>query len=127
MSTTTTDTITERVRRGALLLDMEVPGWAGRIDDSRLDLAGCPTCILGQLFGSYLDGVISLELNTDAGRWTDDFGFFVLCLRRTDEQREAEYQSLRAAWLAEIRARLAPEPDEAIGARNCPEHAALMP
>jgi hypothetical protein len=46
--------ITERVQRGALLLDATVPNWAARIDTDFLALSCCTRCVLGQLFGDYL-------------------------------------------------------------------------
>ena len=50
-----------RVERGVGLLDEHVPGWASRIDVARLDVRS-PSCVLGQLFGSYIDGHIALSL-----------------------------------------------------------------
>jgi hypothetical protein len=50
-----------RVARGVALLDAQVPDWRSRIDVESLDLR-TPSCILGQLYGSYVDGHIALGL-----------------------------------------------------------------
>jgi hypothetical protein len=50
-----------RVARGAALLDAQVPDWRGRINVERLDVQS-PWCVLGQLYGSYIDGHIALCL-----------------------------------------------------------------
>jgi hypothetical protein len=118
---TTTDTIMERVRRGAMLLDMEVPGWAGKINGDELDLNDCVSCVLGQIYGWYATGHGRLGLDDTLGRAAHGFTFCGC------DSKIRDWSALAAAWLVEIRARLAPEPDEAIGARNCPELAALVP
>lgn len=51
-----TDTGAERVARGAALLDRAEPGWAPRIDVSRLNFNDAGSCVLGQLFRHYLHG-----------------------------------------------------------------------
>jgi hypothetical protein len=50
----------DKVRAGIALLDEQVPDWAARIDPVLLDVQHCSWCVLGQLFGDYLDGVDSL-------------------------------------------------------------------
>ena len=45
-----------RVRRGARLLDSESPGWHRRLAGDRLAMESCDRCVLGQLYGDYLDG-----------------------------------------------------------------------
>lgn len=116
----TTATITDRVRRGALLLDAEAPGWAGRINEEELDLGSCDDCILGQVYGEFDTGMTAI-LGTDpksCERWNlaEDYGFTIGCLRGT-------WDDLAAAWLIEIRARLQPPvepPVPAYAAWNCP-------
>jgi hypothetical protein len=52
----------ERVQRGAQLLDEKYPGWADRIDLRSFSISSPWLCILGQLFGGYLEGVYSLNI-----------------------------------------------------------------
>jgi hypothetical protein len=47
----TMETMTERVVRGAALLDERMPGWEAKIDLDRLDLDSVWECVLGQLYG----------------------------------------------------------------------------
>jgi hypothetical protein len=47
----TMETMTERVVRGAALLDERMPGWEAKIDLDRLDLNSAWDCVLGQLYG----------------------------------------------------------------------------
>jgi hypothetical protein len=56
-----TDDRDARVRRGAELLDRERPGWAAEVPaDERLRMEECDECVLGHLYGEYLDGVRAL-------------------------------------------------------------------
>jgi hypothetical protein len=43
------------------LLDEQVPDWRERIDVQRLNVRN-PKCVLGQLYGAYIDGHIALGL-----------------------------------------------------------------
>ena len=51
--------IEERVARGARLLDQVRPGWRTEICIGTLDIGSCTECVLGQLYGTYDDGVES--------------------------------------------------------------------
>lgn len=51
-----------RTTWGARLLDRECPGWWERIEVGRLDLASCPLCVMGQLFGHYEQGLARLAV-----------------------------------------------------------------
>ncbi|MFF3443608.1 hypothetical protein [Streptosporangium sp. NPDC002721] len=42
--------ISDRVARGAALLDLRAPGWAARVDPDTLDLEDCWHCVIGQLY-----------------------------------------------------------------------------
>ena len=46
----------ERVERGAARLDVMCPDWASRTTPETLNVGNCLACVLGQLFGHYLDG-----------------------------------------------------------------------
>lgn len=55
-----------RVAKGAALLDRaEGPGWVGFVTDFTLDMSSAHECILGQLYGTYRDGLETLGLNSD--------------------------------------------------------------
>jgi hypothetical protein len=86
------------VQRGIALLDEKVPGWRTKVDLDRLDMAlGWPSrtgcgCILTQVFGSYGDGLQTLDFDT----WhsdDDEFGFDV-----ADARSDHRYRELTAAW-----------------------------
>jgi hypothetical protein len=49
--------IPERVARGAAKLDEVNPGWRASIDGANLRMGGCASCVLGQLYGNYVDGL----------------------------------------------------------------------
>lgn len=52
-----------RVGRGMKLLDSELPTWRADILLDKLDMHECDRCVLGQLFGTFDDGVDSLGLD----------------------------------------------------------------
>ncbi len=51
------------VRRGIVLLDEKLPDWRIRFDPGNLDMSRCSTCVLGQVFGSYGEGLVALGVN----------------------------------------------------------------
>jgi hypothetical protein len=56
-----------RAAAGAALLDRHRPGWARRIDLDRLDLASAEDDVLGQLDGSFEEGLDAL-LDAEEGQ-----------------------------------------------------------
>jgi hypothetical protein len=56
---------TIQVAAGAALLDMKRPGWREEIDTDRLDVQFYDTCILGQLYGEFDEGLLALGLTYD--------------------------------------------------------------
>jgi hypothetical protein len=100
-----------RVGRGAMALDMEVPGWADKIDLDRLDLWFCNRCVLGQLYGLYTKGLRAVcgidfdERDPPLGAqlWAHDHGFYEM-------DAIADYRHLRPHWEAAIRARRGARP-----------------
>jgi hypothetical protein len=110
----------QRVRRGAELLDRHRPGWEREVDIERLHMGNTVDCLLGQLYGDYESGWDTLGLWEPVERSAHGFnhGFYVywpwqapvflwmaqmIGFDRT--LRRYEWQVLRDAWLAEIRAR----------------------
>jgi hypothetical protein len=96
---------TQRVRRGATLLDRERPGWADEINTRTLDVRFTEVCPLGQLYGDYEDGLDALHLHFP---WQYGFIFGPLSwLFRKANNPMAIIEDVLTndAWLAEIRAR----------------------
>jgi hypothetical protein len=60
VSTTTLPPLPERVARGAALLDQRRPGWAELVDPDRLDMQLEYEDVLGQLYGTFAEGINSL-------------------------------------------------------------------
>lgn len=101
-----------RAAAGAAFLDSRLPGWAGRIERTALDMADCKRCILGQLFGDFFNGArildISVHEDVDA-----QFGVNLSsdevnaidesCPHGSWKAKEQEaFDLLGLAWLAEI-------------------------
>lgn len=53
----TEEELKERVRRGAIYLDEVRPGWRDSIAPGELRMESCFTCVLGQVFGHYAEGL----------------------------------------------------------------------
>src|SRR5215212_6502587 len=97
------DLLKTTVEAGAALLDNENPGWHRKIDCDTLRLQSCYDCMLGQLFGSYGDGILKLNLRSGA-----PFGFALTPRILADAIQPAwkEWSILTRLWLEEIEARL---------------------
>jgi hypothetical protein len=52
----------QRVAAGAALLDTKAPGWAGKVDVGELEIANPEWCVLGQVFGGYVEGKAELGI-----------------------------------------------------------------
>lgn len=105
-------------RRGAEVLDARVPGWAERLDLSRLDLLSLQYCVLGQLFrGDYHYGLSQVSpydgYSDEASVWAGQRGF---------NARNANNNELVLAWSERVRERLAPKRELVLG----PEEVALL-
>lgn len=66
--------IEQRVQSGIRLLNEVVPGWHHMIDVDILDLHETDECILGQVFGDYIEGIDALGI-TGYRRAQADCGF----------------------------------------------------
>jgi hypothetical protein len=95
--------ISKEVKRGAAFLDEKRPGWEFEINTRRLDIASHCSCLLGQLYGSYVRGVKSCAPNGLFGFnpiWAVRHGFLAL--------NGAEgFRSLSHQWTLLITQRLA--------------------
>lgn len=58
--------VEHRASSGARVLDIYLPGWEKRIDLGVLNLWNPYTCILGQLFGHFMEGLDILNANSKA-------------------------------------------------------------
>jgi hypothetical protein len=102
-------TITERVAAGAALLDERLPGWADKIDLTRLDLSSDCNCILGQHYQGHPNPISRFGQVANSLCIPDAdcelLGFF--CARAEDgtPAGDAEYAALTAEWRAVIAAR----------------------
>lgn len=52
----------QRVDNGVMVLDAVRPGWRQDIDVEALNLSSYVACVLGQIFGSYDEGLAALRL-----------------------------------------------------------------
>jgi len=86
-----------RVADGARLLDAYMPDWASRIDLSILDLENVERCILGQLYGDYLEGLYRLHL---CFQQTVDNGFTTPVSSWLPEK--GRFRSLTRCWKKEV-------------------------
>jgi len=100
-----TDYFKPAVERGADFLDRvrDLPEWRPRINVEILDIGSGLNCVLGQLYGTYYDGVEELGIT---GRCAD-LGFTVqtgscTCCYLTPRQIRA-WSSLTEAWRLELR------------------------
>ena len=90
---------TERVAKGATLLDEYEPGWWKMIHLGSLQLKDCTFCILGQLFDDYEEGLPALGLSDIAAA---ESGF----AEPGDlPWRDTDYPALDAEWKRLILAR----------------------
>jgi hypothetical protein len=90
-----------RTRRGAKLLDRERPGWAKIVKLSALDMECCSRCVLGQLYGHFVAGLASLQVDEFEGGFNDDRAVL------DRESRKRSMAALDASWRRRIRERRA--------------------
>lgn len=92
------DTYAARVKRGARLLDEKVPGWAGKVNVERLDMTDCESCVVGQVFGEFMEGVEEIKPDYKTWEaWVTRRGYWADTLTK--------YPRLDALWRAEIERR----------------------
>ncbi len=77
-----------RVQRGANLLDDKMPDWRERTDRNRLASLGC---ILVDLYGSYSEGQVALDLNKKQAK---RHGFI--------RSKKVEWSDLESFWQDQI-------------------------
>ncbi len=96
-------TALKRARQGARFLDQAEPGWEGRINPQGLDMADGNVCIVGQVFGSFMQGSRDLysrdtgQANAEAWStsvcaWSQRHGFYI------NDDVDYGYHDLQQAW-----------------------------
>lgn len=95
----------ENVRRGAALLDEKgVPGWREKVNPRQLDMNSHHKCVLGQIYGSYGEGLLELGLMQDyfldlpPEESSNHHGFSVECCSHPDGC-EASINEFNNQWL----------------------------
>lgn len=84
-----------KVRNGANLLDEKKPGWYREVAVDELEILCCNYCVLGQVYGHFMDGV--LELNVDIhDAWM--YGFAGI----PGSVPHGYYDELEELWVKEI-------------------------
>jgi hypothetical protein len=74
-------TTASRVKNSIELLDSKAPkNWRTLVNWDSLDLSHCELCVLGQLYGNYMDGLDALHLEDGAGKYA-----FISAGRQADE------------------------------------------
>lgn len=64
----------KKVSAGVAFLDVVRPGWYKEINTKELDLAESNVCMLGEIYGSYLDGKSELGLQSTSA---ESLGFYI--------------------------------------------------
>src|SRR5690349_12001578 len=84
----------QAVWRGAAFLDERLPDWWQRVNPATLRIESAFHCVLGQLYGTFLEGTWALRLEAGDGR---RYGF--LCQSRsTPTGGSSDEPSLNEAW-----------------------------
>jgi hypothetical protein len=110
-------TVTNRVRRGMKLLDEAQPGWEKKIKLVDLSLEDAEHCVLGQLYGTYDEGLERLEDTLELStydEWWHRAGFnlteveheHIWDANNPEPLRERFWGRLTVAWKREIARRL---------------------
>lgn len=107
--------VDQRAARGAALLDQVVPAWFFRIDLETLNIRNRFLCILGQLFGDYLDGRSWLfgDVHPEQPGLAAQYGFTLSTEEYLDDDGEyldddgvrVSGSLLKNAWVEEIDSR----------------------
>lgn len=70
------DSLAERVAKGVERLDKRGPlYWRRRVDPDTLDLRSPFCCVLGQVYGSYTEGLDALELGSSVDYGFNSYGY----------------------------------------------------
>ena len=96
MNTRNTELL-DRIARGVKLLDEQNPGWRRKLDLEELNLGSTKACILGQVYGDYMDGCQALfGKEYYVGDLAREHGFEFYYDPETE--KEIDYGMLDKAW-----------------------------
>jgi len=94
-----------RVLKGIRFLDSNKPGWRDSIEIEMLDLSDISECVLGQVFGSYEEGVYSFGISSaqvdDFLEVQSSYGFDLTHDELADDCVK-HYESLTQEWVKQI-------------------------
>lgn len=94
-----------RVLKGIHLLDNNKPSWRDSIEIETLDLSSVFSCVLGQVFRNYEEGVRSFGISSDMiGNYLEvqsSYGFD-LTHEELNGDRDEHYESLTQEWVKQI-------------------------
>jgi hypothetical protein len=99
-----------RQARGLRILDAKRPCWQGQVDPDRLQMDDCENCVLGQAFGSYLNGCDFLWTDDPYGKVGVRHGFDLFSVRDVElvaalGGRKEAYKVLEGLWADALRSR----------------------
>lgn len=86
------------VKYGANFMDENFPGWADKINLSKLDMGDCEVCIIGQAVGNYFEVI---DNHSDYSGWATEYGFDIVEIYNYKDQ----YSQLEEAWTEEVKNR----------------------
>jgi hypothetical protein len=101
-----------RVAKGMKVLDKVQPGWHNNIDLQNLKLSWCGSCVLGQLYGRYLEGLsyVSREAGDEDIRYAPyEYGFTIPFSKSEPSRESLAWRNLEEAWRKQLIARLEAE------------------
>jgi hypothetical protein len=67
--------VQERVDKGVKLLNKHFRGWRKKVNPRKLSMGTCTSCVLGQVYGNYIDGALALKQKVKPN--VDDFTDFL--------------------------------------------------
>lgn len=88
-----------RVKAGIAFLNSIYPGWVKKIKLKNLDLSDKNTCVIGELYDDYFDGISEMGI-TDNGA-ARALGFQVN--QEEPEDTGISFDALTKVWVKEIR------------------------
>lgn len=107
--------VADRVARGARRLDVAGPAnWIDRINVETLDIRTTGRCVLGQVYGEFIDGADVLDLPFDGPAGVSAHGFDATATTGPLAGLDDEYDALAAAWYDLLVARIAVSRREAV-------------
>ena len=90
------------VANGVKLLNQRRPGWRRLIDPARLNVGSCQDCILAQLYGVYVVGIVALGLGTHSHEYNiekvESHGFTIFGDYAHDSDLADKFRALTEEW-----------------------------